>query len=147
MADSVRKQVIDAIAAVVLSSTGVTTVETNLKNWFDYQAHKFPVVTVLDRDTDIERLCFKESSRDDKIANMSVLIRGYVFDQNNDTSAKRTGLIRDIQVAIETGSTAMNALIFDIPDISIETDDGIIDNYSIFDITYNVQYHYNHLTP
>lgn len=146
MPDTIRKQVIDSIIAALDASTSIQTVEDNLRSWHDYSAHQFPVVTVLDRDTDINRLSFHSTGKD-KRAVMSVLTRGYVFDQNNNTATKRANLIKTIQTVLETGSTTMSALIFDIDDTVIETDDGIQDNFSVFDITYNVTYLYNHNSP
>jgi len=145
--DTVRKQVIDAIISVLDASTSITTVEDNLRSWHDYSAHQFPVVTVIDRDTDVSRFSFRSTGGMDKKAIMEVLTRGYIFDQNNNTATKRANLIKEIQTKLETGSTTMSALIFDIDDITIETDAGIQDNFSVFDITYNVTYLYNHNTP
>lgn len=147
MADSIRKQVVDSIAEALSASTGTNTVSTNLKSWGQYSAYQFPIATVIDRDTDIERLSFRHDTNDDKTATMMVTVRGYVFDKGNILDVKRTNLIRDIQKTIETGSPNMTALIFDIMDNSIETDEGLIDNYSIFDIMYDITYHYNHVTP
>lgn len=147
MADSIRKQVIDSIIAVLNNSTGITTATDTLKNQWDYLAHEFPVATVLDRDTDIMRLQFKSNSLDDKEADMGTVVRLYVHDNNNVLALKRTNVIRDVQKAIEAGSTTMNALIFDFADETIQTDDGVIDNYSMIDIVYKITYHYNHLTP
>jgi hypothetical protein len=146
MADSIRKQIVDEVVSILGLSTGITTVKDYLHNPFEFNSHDFPVVSVLDQDTDIDRWTYR-SSGDDKEAVLQLLIRGFVHDQNNQTSRKRTNLIRDIQQSLQTGSTGLTALIFDIEDRSIETDDGILDNYSVFDIMYNITYHYNHDTP
>ena len=147
MANSIRDQVINSITAAMLASTGIITATNDLRNWYDYDPHEFPVVTVLDRDTDIQRLCFKSTTNADKIGMMNVVIRGYVQDTNNVTKLKRTNLIRDIQKKMEAGTSTMNSLIFDFHDDTIETDDGLIDGYSVFDLSYTVKYHYNHLVP
>lgn len=147
MADSIRKQVIDSIVAAIGNSTGITTATDELKSWYDYLPHQFPVATVLDRDTEINRLQFKSTGQNDKEAVMDTLIRLYLQDNNDLLTAKRTNAIRDIQLTMENGSTSMDALIFDIKDETIETDEGIIDNYSMVDIVYKVTYFYNHLVP
>lgn len=146
MADSRRKQVIDALVSALNSSTGITTATDELKSWYDYLPHQFNVVTVIDRDTDINRLQFY-STGNDKEAIMNVTVRGYVQDNNGVLALKRTNLIRDIQNKLESGTTLTKALIWDIEDMSIETDDGLLDNYSVFDINYKIDYHYNHALP
>ncbi len=151
MSDSIRKQVFDKIETVLNASTSISHVTQDLQNWWDWEIDKFPGVTIIDKDSEVIRLAYNHATSDDRTAKINMAIRGYIHTFDNDEESKqtkRTNLIRAIDLAMETdGSTTLRPLIQDIKTLSIETDEGIIDNFSIFDVIFEVEYDYNHFVP
>lgn len=143
---SSRSTVLSAIETALNASTGINRVTRNLENWWDWQpAVDMPGVTIIDRETAIERASYL-STGEDMEAMISLTCRGYVHDRNNDTMTKRTNLIADIEKAM-TNSTAIDAVVAMVHPVRVDTDAGILENYSVFDSEFEVTYFYNHATP
>lgn len=146
MADSTRKDILDAIEAAVSGISSVKTVTQNYAAWWDFPSHKFPVVIIQDMNTEINRHAFVDSTADDMEAIMEVSCTCFVHDMNNSLYSKRTELISLIESTLVSDST-LAALILNIEPERIDTDNGSLDNYSIADVTFRVHYLYNHASP
>lgn len=146
MSESKRKQVLDAIVTALEGISSVKTVTQNYKDTWDNAPHKFPIVIVQDETTEIERFAFLSSSGYDMRAEIEVSCTCYVHDMNNSLATKRTELASLVESTL-VADTALAALVFNIEPVRIETDNGSIDNYSIFDVVFKVEYLYNHASP
>lgn len=143
---SSRSTVLTAIETALAASTGIRRVTRNMENWWDWRVDtEMPGVTVIDRETAIERLAYL-STGEDMEAMISLTCRGYVHDRNNDTMTKRTNLIADIEKAM-TGSTGIDAVVAMVHPARVNTDEGVLENYSVFDSDYEIIYFYNHASP
>lgn len=150
MADTVRKQVYDAAATALGSSTGIKYVTRRLDAWWDWQPSRYPGVCVIDGSEDKNRFSFMvgstTSSPADMESKMELVVHGYCFDPNNNLDTKRSELIKDIEKAL-TASTALDDLTLDVTPVNVETDEGVIENYSLVKCRYLVRYLYNHAYP
>ena len=143
---SSRSTVLTAIETALSASTGIKRVTRNLENWWDWRVDRdMPGVTVIDRETEIERLAYL-STGDDMEARIMLTCRGYVHDRNNDTMTRRTNLIADIETVM-TDSAGIDAVTAMVHPMRVNTDEGVLENYSVFDADYEVTYFYNHASP
>ena len=145
---SKRSNIFNAIVSSLSTSTGIQTVEQEYANWWDYMPHQFPCVTVIDRETSIERLSYRSTSLDDMQASINLTLRGYVHDfadSSSNLATARTNLVSDMEKALDSAVNSTG--IRDVRFTSIETDRGTMDNYSIIDLNCEVLYFYNHLSP
>ena len=148
MPDSKRKQVLDAIVTALSASTGINKAGQNVESWWEWDITNFPGVTLIDYNTEIERIAYSSTDTDvdDMEARMEIVCRGFVHDMNNVLASKRTTLIKEIETVL-VSSTGIAAKVKDVEILGIETDLGYIDNFSIFDSKFEVVYHFNHLQP
>ena len=83
---------------------------------------------------------------------LTIIVTSVVFDRTGATFDQRTSLMQDIEKAI-----VMDTTLFDVSNstglltepampVSVETDKGYFENYSIFDQTFACEYVYNHST-
>jgi len=146
MSDSKRKQVLDAIVDSLEGISGVKLVTQNYRGPLDNSPHKFPIIIVQDETTGIERLAYLDATAVDMKAELEVSCTCFVHDMHNDTASKRTELASSVESTL-VSDTTLAALVINVEPIRIETDNGSLDNYSIFDVVFRVEYLYNHLSP
>jgi hypothetical protein len=150
VADSKRKVVMDAIVNSLAQSTGVQTSVQEYISWWDLDPGKFPVTILIDRESIVERAAYRSTADDDMKCELSFTIKGYVHDFGNSSdtlSSRRTGLIRDIEVALDQSTSLFLVPAKDFTVTGVNSDKGIMDNYSIVDVDCSILYYYNHLTP
>jgi hypothetical protein len=146
MAETIRKQIIDAVVAALRSSTGINYVTTKKEAWWDWDISRLPAVCVTaDPEEKRKRLAYPNSG-DDMDAELELDILGYAFDINNDLSVKRTDMIRNIESAIAK-STTLDDLTLDVIPQTVETDQGTLENYCISHSKFLAKYIYNHAAP
>ena len=143
---SSRSTVIDAIVTALEGVSDIKTVTREYISWWDSPAHKFPVVIVRDLNTALDRHAFLDSSANDMEAVIEIACTGVVHDMNNVVAAKRDALIEDIEQTL-VGNATLEGLTINVEPKRIETDNGDLDNYSIFDVVFDVDYLYNHASP
>jgi hypothetical protein len=141
-----RKTIIDAFVSACEGISGVRGVSQNYETWWEKPAHEFPFITVRDTETTLDRHSYLSSADDDMEANLEIVATGYVHDMNNVLATKRTDLIKSIESTV-VDDTTLGGLTLSVTPMSINTDDGGIDNYSICDVVFNIQYIYNHSSP
>ena len=146
MADSVRKQVLDAAEAALAAITGIGKTSQNLKPWEELGPKDFPAAFLIDSGAEYERTAYPHTSEDDMECRLTVDVYGYVFSNTRSPASKRTALIADVETAM-VGNAALAALVEEVRPVSVETDSGGMDKFSIFRYTFEVIYYYNHLTP
>lgn len=153
MANSVRQQI---MVAVVSSLTNISTdngyqtdvrfVSENIKHFSELDNNKFPALFPIDTDEVKESFTFRESTTaQDMKSTLTVLVTSYLYSRTGVTVQARSDLLRDIEKAM-MNATAMTTLsnIFDIRPMKVTTDQGTIENYSVHDQEFQIDYTYNH---
>ena len=153
MANSVRQQI---MVAVVSSLTNITTdngyqtdvefVSENIKHFSELGTDKFPAIFPIDTDETKESFTFREStSAQDMKSTLTVLVTSYLYSRTGVTVQARSDLLRDIEKAL-MNATAMTTIsnIYDIRPMKVTTDQGTIENYSVHDQEFAIDYTYNH---
>lgn len=147
MADSKRKQVIDAFVTAVDGISSVRTAQTLFKAWWDLKPHEFDCVIVRDGETEISEIAFPSTSEIDQEAMVRIECIGIVHDMNPENVAKkRTDLISNIESTI-LSSTGIGAVTDAVYAREIDTDDEQLESFGIFSFGFDVRYFYNHLSP
>jgi hypothetical protein len=149
MADSIRKQITDAfVATLTTGTTGIVTVTDKKEPYWEWDIYKFPGVAVLENTERKSRFCFQgfSTSAGDMQGELEINIIGYAFDMNNDLDAKRTDLIKNIEISV-AASTTLNDLTLDVTPTAVETDQGTLENFAIVHCRYMARYLYNHANP
>ena len=104
------------------------------------------MVTVLDGPTNIERLAYPDTSNEDMQAEMSVIVRGAVLQTGGAPASNYYSLLEEVEKKVYS-STTLAVQAKEWYPVSIEPDNAVMDNYRIFEATYQVLYMYNHLSP
>lgn len=146
MADSIRKQILDAYVTALTASTGISYVSSKIEPWWDWDVSRFPAVCVIDGNENRSRFAYLHPTSEDMYSDYNITVIGYQYDQANDLETKRTDLVRDIEKAIQL-STAINDLTLGNEIVAVETDQGWVDNFSITHCKFVAKYAYNHATP
>ena len=146
MAGSTRKQVLDAAETALSGISGIGSVSQNLRSWDELQPKDFPALFLIDAGAEYERNTFEHATLNDMHCDLTVDVYGYVYSNVRSTASARTALISDVEKALTTNA-ALLALVQDVMPVSLETDTGAMDKYSIFRFTFNISYGYNHSTP
>jgi hypothetical protein len=145
---SARQSVLSAFSSALDASTGISYVTQNLEQWWNWNSDKFPAVRVIDGAEEKHPIAYWGSTTIPDMEGVVVIsISGYVQDiTNQNLEAQRAALIADIEKAIMT-STAVKAATADVWPVSVETDEGVIENFAWCDCTFRARYHYNHGDP
>jgi hypothetical protein len=146
MSNSLRKQITDAVVTALSASSNIAHVTTKREPWWDWDMTYFPGVCVVAQQEEKSRFAYIHPTAEDMHSSFTLEIEGYTWDNANDNATKQTDLIRTIETTIQ-GSTAVDDLTWDIYPTRVETDQGLIDNYSVAKCEYKVRYIYNHATP
>lgn len=146
MADSIRKSIYDAVVTALSASTGILHVTRNLEPWWDWPSNKFPGVCVVDGDESKQRFSYLQSTGGDMYSELEFRILGYERDMNNDLTSKRSTLLQTVETVLQN-SSAINDLTLDIIPISVKTDKGEIENFTVTESVFKVKYLYNHASP
>ena len=148
MADSIRKQIMDAVIDALKGISQVNGYQTNVRyvseRWIGYDevpAKNIPAVFPVDTDEEREPLQVGIGTTDDTQATLTVVCTCIVYDRYNETMQQRTDLMRDVEKAL-VNNAALAALISYIEPSSITTDGGSITNYSVWDQTFLITYVY-----
>ncbi len=147
MADSKRKTIIDAVVSAV-SVVSSLFVSERLIHWEEVEKQRYPIVAFpIDGDETRTPFCLYGGSADnDNKGTLPIIITCYCYNaqDNRDTLKKlRTDLSRDISAALWGGTTLMS-LVLDMRETGVAGDGGVIPCYSLFDISIEIDYLYNH---
>ena len=141
--------------AVVSSLTNVTTdngyqtdvefVSENIKHFAELDNDKFPALFPIDTDETKEAFTYRGTSAQDMKSTLTVLVTSYLYSRTGVTVQARSDLLRDVEKAM-MNATAMTTIsnIVDIRPMKVTTDQGTIENYSIHDQEFQIDYTYNH---
>lgn len=153
MASSIRQNI---MVAVVSSLTNITTtngysstvqfVSENMKSFQELGTDKFPALFPIDTDETKESFTFRpDTSALDMKSTLTILVTSYLYSRTGVTASSRCDLLKDIEKAI-MNATAMTTIsnVLDIRPTKVTTDQGTLDNYSIHDQEFQIDYLYNH---
>jgi hypothetical protein len=145
---SERQSVLDAFVLALTASTGVRYVTQNLEQWWNWNSDRFPGCRVIDQAEEKKPFAYWGStSVDDMEGVVTISVSGYVADiTNQNLSTYRSDLIANIEKAVMTSSD-VRAAVADVWPVTVETDEGVLDNFGWCDCTFKARYHYNHGNP
>jgi len=149
MADSVRKQIIDAVIAALEAvdagddfvSTIAHVSESLPKSVSKIEMSQLPACFPIDAD-EVRRSRTIGSGTNDMEAELTIIVTCVVWDLNDSTRQARTDLMRDVEKTM-LNNTSLAALIEWVEPGRITTDKGSIPNYSIWDQEFTIQYTYS----
>jgi len=153
MANSIRHNI---MVSVVSSLTRITStngyqstvafVSENIKHYEQVTQNQFPAVFPIDTNEDRQSFSFpRTSSSQDMKSTLTVLVTSFLFARGGVSTSARSNLLMDIEKAM-MNATAMTttAGILDIRPGKVTTDQGTVENYSIHDQEFQIDYLYNH---
>lgn len=125
--------------------TDVKHVSENMKSFTELDNDKFPAVFPIDTNEEKESFTFRTSTAQDMKSTLTVLVTSYLYSRTGVTVQARSDLLRDIEKAM-MNATAMTTIssITDIRPVRVTTDQGTIENYSVHDQEFAIDYVYNH---
>jgi hypothetical protein len=141
MAKSERHKIMDAVIAALRGVSGMATVSEEFKGYDELESKDFPACFPIDANEEHEQFAIG-SGEDTMVARLTLLVTAYVHSPIGDTRRLRTDMLRDINKAL-LNDTNLAALILDIQPVSVQTDQGIIENYSLWNQEFEITYLYN----
>lgn len=148
MADSVRHQIMDAVVAELKAIRRTAGYESDVKlvseKWQGYQTvalSDLPAIFPIDGNEKKKPSAVGIGASDDTEATLTVTCTCIIYDRLGNLRQKRTDLIRDVEKALVNGST-LDGLISYIEPTEIITDGGTVENYSIWDQSFEITYTY-----
>ncbi len=126
--------------------SSVKTVSENLVPYSNMGESNTPALYPIDTNEVKEEWTFpRTATATDMKATLTVLITSYLFTRGGVTASSRCDLLKDIEKAM-VNSTAMTLVtnLIDIRPMRVVTDQGTIENYSIHDQEFELDYVYNH---
>lgn len=139
-----RYQIMDAVIGCLDGISTVRHVSEQFKAHDEVDHKDFPVLFPIDTNEEHEAWAFDEDGGQIQ-ARLTVLVIAYVFDHNNNTRKKRTDLILEINKAMLNDSV-LESLTLDVQPVSVQTDQGMIENYSLWDQEFEITYLYDRAT-
>lgn len=124
----------------------VASVSENIKHFEQVDQKDFPALFPIDTGENKESFSFpRTTSTSDMKSTLTVLVTSYLFARGGVTSAARSNLLMDIEKAM-MNATAMTLVsgVLDIRPVNVTTDQGTLENFSIHDSEFQVDYLYNH---
>lgn len=146
---STRSGIYDAIVtALSAKTTAFSYVTRKREPWWDWPTSNFPGLCVLDSNESKKRFCFPNPSTavGDMWGDLNFSIDGYERDLNNDLDGKRSILLSQIELVL-AASTGVRDVVLDIVPVSVKTDDGMLENFTVTESVFLVKYIYNHGSP
>jgi len=126
--------------------TDVKFVSENMKHFSELGTDKFPACFPIDTNEAKESFTFRpDTTCGDMKSTLTVLVTSYLYARAGVSVQARSDLLRDIEKAM-MNATAMTGIssIIDIRPVSVTTDQGSIENYSVHDQEFAIDYTYNH---
>ena len=77
---------------------------------------------------------------------LRVNVIGYLFDKSNNLADKRSTLISNIETSV-ANSTGVTGLVEDIVLNKVQTDKGELENFSVVNCEFGLDYLYNMVEP
>jgi len=149
MANSTRHQIMDAVIAALGTikcsagyQTDLTTVSERWKGYQQVLPKELPAAYPIDGDEKRSPAMLGIGQDHDTQAVLTVNITCIVYDKDGDVRQKRTDLMRDIEKAMMNDATVASLIAY-IEPADVTTDGGTIDNYSIWDQSYELTYTYS----
>lgn len=152
MAASVRQAIMVGVTSALTGITvargyqsSVLTVSENIRTYSEMGDGEMPACFPIDTNERKEALTFRQTTTGDMKATLTVLVTSYLFARGGVSSGTRSDLLRDIEKAI-VNATAMTSVVgvLDIRPTKVVTDQGTVENYSIHDSEFEIDYTYNH---
>lgn len=153
MANSTRQDIMIAVLSALSNITtargyqsSVKTCTESIKHWQEVGQDNFPALFPIDSDEAKEPFTFRDTSAQDMKSTLTIVVTSYLYSRTGVTASARCDLLRDIECAM-LNATAMTTItnVLDIRPVRVTTDQGTIENYSIHDSEFAIDYTYNHV--
>jgi hypothetical protein len=140
---TLRQQILAAIKAALQAETSIQYVTEKKEQWWDWGQNKYPGICIVVGAEEDMRFCFSGTTDlDDMQSKMRVNVIGYVFDKTNNLATKRSALISAIETAV-SNDTTVTGLVGDIVLNKVQTDKGELENFSVVNCEFGLDYLYN----
>jgi hypothetical protein len=147
MAESVRKQIVDAFVAAIRGVSVIGKVTTDRRAYTADGIDDYPKVHVGSEKPEVERAYYPHPTSPDMHAMMEISVEGVV---QNITKSSIAGELDTLMQAVEqaiVGDETLTGLVLDIILASDEIVEDLDQGYGIFSGVYQVEYLYNHNSP
>ncbi len=145
----------DIMIGVVSALTGITTargytssvltVSENIRHYSEMGDGEMPALFPIDTNEQKSSLTFRGASAQDMKSTLTILVTSYLFARGGVTASSRSAILKDVEKAM-VNATAMTAVagVLEIRPVRVTTDQGTVENYSIHDSEFEIDYTYNH---
>jgi hypothetical protein len=137
---SLRSQVMDKVISALDSISTMHYVSEVFQNYDAVDPRHFPCCFPIDTNEEHEQFTIGDTSQ--IMARLNIVVTVYVFSAVGETRRTRTDLIMAINKALLNDS-ALEEIVLDIQPISVQTDQGTIENYSLWNQEFEITYLYN----
>lgn len=152
MANSVRQNIMVGVVSALTNITTVNGYDTNMvyvstiiKAYSQVAQNQLPAAFPIDTNESKGSFTFPRTSASlDMKSTLTCLVTSYAFNRGGVTVATRANLLRDIERAMMSTAMTTIANVLDIRPVKVTTDYGTIENYSIHDQEFEIDYLYNH---
>lgn len=140
---SLRQQIMDAVIDTLEGISGVNLVSESLKHWEEMDRDEFPALFPIDTDETKEPFVLRQSSATQNMkSTLTLVVTGMIYSATDETRQARCDMIQAVEKAIcYTGSALLNLTHYVTPS-RVTTDRGSIENYSIWDQEFEIEYLY-----
>ena len=136
---STRSKIMDSVVRALDSVPHLRYVSEKFQTYDEVPAKHLPCAFPIDTNEELEPYTIGDAALIH--GKLTILITCYVFSETGDVRQQRTELIQEITRYLLT-DTLLGSLILDIEPRSIQTDQGMIENYSLFNMEFEIDYVY-----
>ena len=137
---TVRSDIMDAVIAALDGVSGMKSVSEIFKSYTEVAPKDIPACFPIDTDEEHEPFTMGDAGQ--IMARLRVLVTVYTYSATGNTRPVRVAMIKAINQAI-LNDTILEGLTLDVEPVSVNTDYGTIENYSIWNQEFEITYLYN----
>lgn len=137
---SIRSNVMDKVVSALDRISAVRYVSEKFQNYDEVDPKYFPCCFPIDTNEEHEQMTIGDSSK--IMARLNIVVTVYIYSPVGETRRARTDLIMAINEAM-LNDALLEELVLDIQPVSVQTDQGTIENYSLWNQEFEITYIYN----
>ena len=138
---SKRSDIMVQVCSALANIAEICYVSESVSHWEELDHGKFPALFPIDADETKTPVVLFDGTQNDMRAVMTVIVTGMVYSATNDTSVKRLDLMQKVEKALVT-ATGLTSIIHGILPTRVITDKGALENYSVWDQEFEIEYWY-----
>lgn len=125
-------------------TSSVLTVSERIRHYSEMGDGEMPALFPIDTNEAKQSMTFRGASAQDMKATLTVLVTSYLFNRGGVTSSSRSAILQDVEKAMMTATAMTVSGVLDVRPTKVTTDQGTVENYSIHDSEFEIDYTYNH---